>query len=125
MSRILIVDDDEQLGRSLQRVLGRDGHVSDVAESIDDARRFSAAFEPDLVLIELAPAETQGFYALHEQLRAMTGAGVPVIFMSGHPATLAQMSAFATPLDDRMMKPCDPHELRRRVDAALARARRR
>jgi DNA-binding response OmpR family regulator len=124
MSRILIVDDDEQLGRSLQRVLGRGGHVSSVAETIDDARRFGDGFEPDLVLIELAPDDVGGFAALHDQLRAMTGPGVPVIFMSGHPATLERMSAFETPLDDRVMKPCDPRDLTVRVDAALARAKR-
>jgi DNA-binding response OmpR family regulator len=51
VSRILIVDDDPQLGRSLERLLTREGHACRVASDPRAAAEAATAFKPDAVIL--------------------------------------------------------------------------
>ena len=79
MSRILIVDDDPHLGRSVERVLAHEGHICHVALDPVSATAAATEFKPDLILIELQP----GYAPALPQLRTAVGA-VPFVFMAGH-----------------------------------------
>jgi two-component system, OmpR family, response regulator QseB len=54
---VLIVDDDEMMGRSLVRALRRLGHACRVARSVDAALRALAIERPDLLLTDFDLAE--------------------------------------------------------------------
>ena len=117
MSRILIVDDDPHLGRSVERVLEHDGYVCRVA--LDPARAAEAAaeFKPDLILIELQP----GYAPALPELRAAVGA-VPFVFMAGHQDEYAGLGELVGPSDDWLAKPAAPRELVVRLRTVLRRA---
>lgn len=117
MSRILIIDDDPQLGRSLARVLEHAGHtcflVQDPTNVADAARRF----RPDAILIELQPEHAPAL----PQLRDAVGA-VPFVFMAGDHAEFAPLAELVGATDDWMAKPAPPQELVARIRTALRRA---
>jgi two-component system, OmpR family, response regulator len=119
MSRILIVDDDPHLGRSVERVLQHEGHLCRVA--LDPASAVNAAteFKPDLILIELQP----GYAPTLPQLRAAVG-GVPFVFMTGHQDEYAGLGELVRPSDDWLAKPAAPRELVARLRTVLRRAQR-
>jgi len=118
MSRILIIDDDPQLGRSLERVLQREGHVCDLASDPAIACETAALFRPDLVLIELQPEHVSSL----PQLQDVVGP-VPFLFMAGHHEDFARLGELVRSFDDWLAKPAPPQEFVVRVRTALRRAR--
>lgn len=118
MSRILIIDDDPQLGRSLERVLQREGHVCHLASDPVSAAGKAAAFMPDLILIEL---QREHVSALPE-LQDVVGP-VPFLFMAGHHEDFARLGELVRSYDDWLAKPAAPQEFVVRVRTALRRAR--
>jgi DNA-binding response OmpR family regulator len=117
MSRILIVDDDPQLGRSLQRVLEHAGHTCCLATDPSVAAEAAAGFRPDAILIELQPEDNPAL----RQLRDAVGA-IPFVFMAGHHQEFAQLGALVGASDDWLAKPAAPQEFIVRLDTALRRA---
>jgi two-component system response regulator ResD len=117
MSRILIVDDDVHLSRSVERLLEREGYVCRV--ELDPARAANAAaqFKPDLILIELQP----GYAPTLPQLRAAAGP-VPFVFMAGHQDEYANLGELVRASDDWLPKPAAPRELVVRLRSVLQRA---
>lgn len=119
MSRILIVDDDPHLGRSVERVLEHEGHVCRVVLDPAGAAEAAADFRPDLILIELQP----GYAPTLSQLRAAVGA-VPFVFMAGHQDDYAGLGELVGPSDDWLAKPAAPRELVVRLRTVLRRTQR-
>jgi DNA-binding response OmpR family regulator len=117
MSRILIIDDDPQLGRSLERVLVREGHACYLAADPADAAKVAAEFKPDAILIELHPEQAP----VLPQLRAALGT-VPFVFMAGDHAEYARLGEIVRPSDDWLAKPAAPQEFVVRLRTALRRA---
>ena len=117
MSRILIVDDDLHLSRSVERVLEREGYVCQVALDPATAANAATQFKPDVVLIELQP----GHAPTLPQLRAAAGA-VPFVFMAGHHDDYANLGELVRPSDDWLAKPAAPRELLVRLRTVLRRA---
>lgn len=117
MSRILIVDDDPYLGRSVERVLEHEGHVCQVASDPAGAAEAAVHFTPDVVLIELQPGYTPAL----PQLRAALGE-IPFVFMAGHQDEYAQLGELVRSSDDWLAKPSAPRELVVRLRTVLRRA---
>jgi DNA-binding response OmpR family regulator len=117
VSRILIVDDDPYLSRSVERLLEHEGHVCHVALDPTSAAEAAAEFRPDLILIELQP----GYAPALPQLRAALGA-VPFVFMAGHQEEYAGLGELVLPSDDWLAKPAAPQELVARLRTVLRRA---
>ena len=118
MSRILIVDDDPHLGRSVERVLEHEGHLCHVALDPASAAEAAAEFKPDLVLIELQPGYALGL----PRLRASLGA-IPFVYMAGHQDEYDRLGELVRPSDDWLAKPAAPRELVVRLRTVLRRAR--
>jgi DNA-binding response OmpR family regulator len=118
MSRILIVDDDPQLGRSLQRVLEHAGHTCRLASDPATAAEAAADFKPNAILIELQPEYVPAL----PELRGVVG-GIPFVFMAGSHEEFAQLGALVGASDDWLAKPSAPQEFIARLDTALRRAR--
>ena len=117
MSRILIVDDDLHLSRSVERVLEHEGYVCQVALDPASAANAAMQFKPDLILIELQP----GYAPTLPQLRAAAGP-VPFVFMAGHQDEYSRLGELVRPSDDWLAKPAAPRELVVRLRTVLRRA---
>jgi len=80
MARILVVDDEPLLRRTLRAILERAGH--EVLEAVDGAKALNVFVEshPDLVLIDMVMPNREGA----ETIVDLRAAGcVPIIAMSG------------------------------------------
>jgi DNA-binding response OmpR family regulator len=117
MSRILIVDDDPHLGRSVERVLEHEGYTCQVAVDPAGAAQAATEFKPDLILIELQA----GYAPALPQLRAALG-DIPFVFMAGHQDEYSRLGELVRPSDDWLAKPAAPRELVVRLRTVLRRA---
>ena len=80
-ARILVVDDNASLRRSLAELLTRSGHEVIQAADGSQAGRVWRAVEVDLVILDLFMPEKDGIETMVE-LRAFAP-GIPIIVMSG------------------------------------------
>jgi phosphoserine phosphatase RsbU/P len=78
--RILVVDDEVGMLRSVERVLGEDYEVASTRSS-RDAVGMAGAFKPDLAILDIQMPEMDGFQ-LMERLRSLDGE-LDVILMTG------------------------------------------
>ena len=118
MKKILLLEDALESQFLVQAVLGRDFEILS-AECVSAARTLFGAHEFDLMILDLSLPDGSGldFYAsLREN---PTFRDVPVIFLTGNPNTDDKVRGFALGADDYLVKPCDPRELRARVDRRI------
>jgi two-component system, OmpR family, KDP operon response regulator KdpE len=119
MTRILVVDDDQQLLRALRVALTARGY--DVTTAADGASALAAAAKvpPDLVIVDLGLPDMDGV-TIVDALRGWSSA--PVIVLSARHTEEAKVHALDSGADDYVTKPFGVGELLARVRAALRRA---
>lgn len=118
--RALIVDDEELARSGLRRDLADLGGIEVVAECADGFEAVKAAAElgPDLVLLDIQMPRLDGFEVL-----TLLDPSIAVVFVTAHDDRAVQ--AFEVNACDYLMKPVDPERLRRAVERARDRLRRR
>ena len=84
--RILVVDDEENIGRSLRMILEREGYQVNAVGSAADMRAFPDRSRIDLFLLDVRLPDANGIELLRELYANEITA--PVIMISGH-ATIA------------------------------------
>ena len=87
MSRILIIDDDDDLRMTLSMRLASEGFQVNDASGISKALQFIESDRPDLIVMDVLMPEMDGLSALKE-INAVTEKKIPVIIMTG---TASQM----------------------------------
>src|SRR5437667_12784620 len=87
VKRILIVDDEANIGRSLQMILEGEGYNVAVCRSADEFRTRAALYRADVCLLDVRLPDGNGI----DLLRALRQKDdrVPVIMISGH-GTIAE-----------------------------------
>jgi len=122
MLRILAVDDDITVMRTLERLLRSKGHAVETASSGEAALAAVGAVRPDLVLLDVQmPPGIDGLETL-ARLRREAPA-VPVIIMTGMHDVDVAVRAFKQGAIDFVSKPFDEAKLLGAIDA-VAEARR-
>jgi two-component system nitrogen regulation response regulator NtrX len=111
--RILIVDDEENIGRSLRLILEREGYV---VNTLLSAAAFAQAPRADLYLLDVRLPDASGLDLLRRILAEQPG--TPVIMISGHSTISDAMDAVRAGAIDFLEKPL----ARERVLLAVARA---
>jgi DNA-binding response OmpR family regulator len=119
-SRILVVDDDEDIRGLLRALLERAGHeVSDAPDGRAGLRELYAG-SPDLVILDVAMPGLDGWATL-ERIREVTD--VPVLMLTARDAELERVRGLMGGADDYVVKPFGRQELVARVEALLRRPR--
>ena len=116
-SRILIVDDLPANLRLLEDLLGREGFSNVVSTTEpEQALELHAAFDPDLVLLDLMMPGMSG-YAVLEQLERLRPANEfrPVLVLTADATGQAKRRALSLGAKDFLTKPFDPVEAMLRV----------
>lgn len=120
-SRILLVDDDALMRRSLSFNLERADYEVVTAASAEDALAIARNRPPDLVLLDINLPGMDGLDALREFRRKMS---MPIIFLTARRRELDEVLGLELGADDYVTKPFDPDVLLARIRAVLRRAQR-
>jgi DNA-binding response OmpR family regulator len=120
MTRVLIVDDDALLRRSLAFNLEKAGYGVSTAASAEDALAQVHLNPPDLLLLDIGLPGMDGLDALRRLRQQM--AEVPVIFLTARRRELDQVVGLELGADDSVTKPFDVDVLLARIKAVLRRS---
>jgi DNA-binding response OmpR family regulator len=118
--RVLVIDDDPDIRGLLRELLERAGyHVSDAPNGRLGLRSLYAD-QPDLVVLDVAMPELDGWETL-ERIRDLSE--VPVLMLTARTAELEKVRGLKAGADDYVAKPFGRQELLARVEALLRRAK--
>jgi PAS domain S-box-containing protein len=119
--RVLVVDDDPKIGSICSEVLASLGFEVAVVHSLEEARRSLRERRPDVVLLDVALPDGDGFTFI-EEIKAERASGhISVIFLSARAETASKIRALKLGGDDYITKPFDALELGARVESVLRR----
>ena len=119
MSRILCVDDEPNLRRTLAANLRARGYEVDVAETGEIALELARQSVPDVVLLDLGLPGISGLEVIRS-LRRWTN--VPVVVLSARDDESDKIAALDAGADDYVSKPFGMGELLARLRATLRRS---
>jgi DNA-binding response OmpR family regulator len=121
MTRILVVEDNEDVALGIARVLETGGYEPELTSSGPSAlERVNAAPVPSLILLDLMLPGLSGYRVLRT-LRE-EGNQTPVIILSARADEADKVQGFRLGADDYVTKPFSMLELLARVDAVLRRS---
>ena len=118
MHRIFIVEDDAAIAAALQKHLTTWGFDVRCAEDFSRVTQEFAAFDPQLVLLDIGLPAFNGFYWCKE-IRKVSK--IPIIFLSSASDSMNIVMAMNMGADDFIAKPFDPQVLCAKVQALLRR----
>lgn len=116
---ILIVEDDQRLGRLLQRVLTEERHAVDLAHSGGRGLDLALSAGYDLIVLDLMLPDLDGV-ELCRRLRA-EGMATPVLMLTARGTVEDRVAGLNAGADDYLVKPFAMAELLARVNALLRR----
>ena len=118
MPKILVVDDEETMVRSLATLLGAEGY--EVMTASDGPRALAAARaqRPELIVLDIMLPGVDGMEVCR-QIRAWST--VPIIMLTAKTAEVDTVVGLEVGADDYVTKPFSPRELVARVKAQLRR----
>jgi len=118
MSKVLIIDDDEELCELVSEYLGVEGFetavVNDGASGLDAAR----SGKYDMAILDVMLPKMNGFEVL-KNLR--TDSRLPVLMLTARGDDMERIVGLETGADDYLPKPFNPRELVARLRAILRR----
>ena len=116
--RVLVVEDDEEIAQVLQRSLRLEGYEVRVAGDGETALDQSAAFNPDLVILDLGLPKLDGMEVAR---RLRSADDVPILMLTARDALEARVEGLDAGADDYLVKPFERQELLARLRALLRR----
>jgi two-component system KDP operon response regulator KdpE len=119
VSRILVVDDDDQLRRALRINLAARGYEVLTAATGAEALSTAGRTPPDLAIVDLGLPDLDGV----DVVRGLRGwSTAPIIVLSARDDQAGKVQALDAGADDYVTKPFGLDELLARIRAALRRA---
>jgi DNA-binding response OmpR family regulator len=112
--RILIVDDEPLVARTIGLIFDKNGFDSETACSADTALAAARANPPDIILCDIDMPGRDGISLMTDLGRELPGC--PILVLTGYYSCLAQVSECASKLPQSVSivtKPCQPAELLR------------
>lgn len=116
--RILIVEDDEVIAHSIQKLMGDWGWEACCVEDFSKVLDTFASYNPHLVILDIALPACNGFYWCME-IRKISR--VPVVFLSSASDNMNIAIAMNMGGDDFIAKPFDRNVLAAKIQAILRR----
>ena len=121
MFKILVVEDDADLNRSVCSFLNQSGYEATGCFNAEDA--FDAMYDHvfDLIVSDIMMPGIDGFEFV-KSVREINEE-IPILFMTARDDFAAKQSGYRVGVDDYMVKPIDLDELFLRIGALLRRAK--
>ncbi|MGB0347514.1 MAG: response regulator transcription factor [Balneolaceae bacterium] len=115
---ILVIDDDKNMTRLLEVVL-ETSYKATIAHTKDDALKSFTNFSYSAVILDLNLNEEDGF-GLISAIRTKSK-WLPIIILSGKEKSDDRIKCFKAGVDDYLIKPFNPEELKLRLERSIAR----
>ena len=121
MFKILVVEDDRELNRSVCLFLNQSGYEATGCLGAEEA--YDAMYETvfDLIVSDIMMPDVDGFEFV--QTVRMLNENIPILFMTARDDFAAKQRGYRVGADDYMVKPIDLDELFLRIGALLRRAK--
>jgi two-component system OmpR family response regulator len=117
--RVLVVEDEPRLVRSLAKGLREEGYAVDIAEDGDDGLFKAETYNYDVIVLDVMLPKLDG-WGLLEKLRKSKP--TPVLMLTARDAIKDRVRGLDTGADDYLVKPFDFNELLARVRSLIRRA---
>ncbi len=117
MSRLLLVEDEENLGRTLQERLQKEGHDVRLSGTLEDARREIFLEKPDLVILDVGLPDGSGF-DLAKEIKGKINC--PFLFVTAQSSAESRLQGYEIGAEEFIPKPFHLKELLIRVRHVLA-----
>ena len=122
-SRVLLVDDDEDIRDVVGAMLEAVGLIVEPVNSAEDALERVRETHYDLLVLDWNLPGMTGLELCRHVRREPNLAGLPVLFLTAHSSSKDIVEAFASGADDYVAKPFRAPELGARIFGLLRRAR--
>lgn len=121
MFKILVVEDDRDLNRTVCTFLNQSGYETTGCLNAADAcdAMYDTVF--DLIVSDIMMPDVDGFEFV-KNVRAVNE-NIPILFMTARDDFVAKQKGYRVGIDDYMVKPIDLDELFLRIGALLRRAK--
>ena len=116
--RILIVEDEPDLRRTLAQALREEGYAVDTAGDGDDGLYKAESWEYDAILLDVMLPKMDGWQVLR---RLREKKRTPVLMLTARDRTADRVKGLDTGADDYVVKPFDLPELLARMRALIRR----
>jgi len=116
--RILIIEDDEEISKVIQRGLQLEGYKVEAALDGESGLGLARSWFPDLVILDLMLPGIDGLEVC-SRLRATSA--VPILILTAKESTQDRVDGLDAGADDYLVKPFELDELQARVRALLRR----
>lgn len=116
-NRILIIDDDELVCKTMQRVLLKVGYQVEYCVNGETAVDKTREFEPDLILLDIYISNINGLDLLKEFQNKLFN--IPVIMITGYSDVNIAVKAMKLGAYDFLLKPVDIDQLKLIVEKAF------
>jgi DNA-binding response OmpR family regulator len=117
--RLLVVEDESELGELVQRALNRAGFAVDLAEDFATAEEHLAVAHYDVVILDLGLPDRDGLDLLHHMRRRELATAVLILTARDGPEE--RVTGLDSGADDYLIKPFHLPELVSRIRALLRR----
>ena len=117
--RILIIDDDEAIRRTLSTILEEKGYIIDTAKSAEEAVKKSASAYYNLALIDIKLPDIEGIDLLNK-LQEISPEMIKII-LTGYPSLQNAVKAVNRGADGYLIKPVNIDDLHKMIKKHLKR----
>jgi len=121
--RILVIDDDALILKTLNNLLTRSGYAVEISKNTEEAYRQVKNGSFDLVISDIRMPGEDGISfikRIKDELLTKGGGEIPFLFITGYASEDAPIEALKIGAKDYILKPFDLDELMRSVKKHLA-----
>ena len=118
--RVLLVDDNADVARSLSRLVRALGHEPEVALSGDAALALGERFQPHLVVMDIGLPDRNGYDTAREIRARPWGQAVTLIALSGWSRAGDRQRALDAGFNHHLVKPVDVDVLEAALNGRLS-----
>lgn len=119
--RVLLVEDDSSMARSIEMMLKSDGHVVDVTDMGEDGLDLGKVYDYDIIILDLMLPDMDGYDVLKDLRNSKVE--TPILILSGLTELDNKVKGLGFGADDYLTKPFDKRELQARLQAILRRSK--
>jgi len=122
MSKVLIIDDEEEIGFFVKKLLEHFGSYRViVATNGQDGLKAARRERPDLILLDISMPRMDGFAVLKALKEDLDTTSIPVIMLTALDTDEAKERAASLYHEDYIVKPCRAEELKAKIEDVLSR----